>query len=221
MALNLLFGYHAIGSSHLWDFGNDPYFYSKPFSWGICRPNSRSKVGINSKIFFYTFKCSTGDYYLTGMMKVENILTQIEAANDSILYCGRERDTCPYKIKPIHSLTSSDLKDGEKTELLNALAIKKRDCRCNIIVNKSGEYKEFCDGGNHLHIYLKYLKKKIYFVSTVNESISTKDRIRLLDYISPDTKFWNFGRRYGYALSENLTKKFENILRAKEYKETT
>ena len=218
MGNNLLFGYYSIGQNNIWDFGNDPYFHSKPFSWGICRPNNRSKVEYGTKIFFYTFKESAGDYYLTGMMKVDRILTQIEASNDVQLYCGKEKDKCPYQLKDAQSINCFRIGSIEKRGQRNAIAIKNRDCRCNIIVNKNGDYKKFCDGGNHMTIYQKYLNKKIYFVSTVAESIATKNKIRILDYISGSTKFWQFGRYFGYELSDNLSNKFENILSANEFK---
>lgn len=120
---NTLFGYHAISQDNLWDFGNDPYFHSKPFSWGICRPNNRSKVRKGTKLFFYTFKEPAGDYYLTDMMKVKDILTQIEAARTPELYCNKEKDTCPYKIKPI---IISKCHKNRKCPTTNAEIIKKK-----------------------------------------------------------------------------------------------
>lgn len=213
MTNSLLFGYYAISPKILWAFGNDPYFHSKPFSWGICRPNNRTKVEKGTRLFFYSFKESANDYFLTGMMKVDRILTQVEAANDPALYCGNEFDTCPYKITPLESLRCPSKEELSRVDTQNSITIKRRDCRCNIIVNPQGEYKSFCDGGRHLHVFRKYVDHRIYFVSTVEDSIATKQAIRLLDFLDPRTEFWKHSKFYGYELPNSLANKLERVLR--------
>lgn len=213
MSKYLLFGYSTINQKNIWDFGNDPYYYSKPFTWGICIPKNRIKVEIGTRIFFYTFKKNAGDYYLTGMMKVRKMLTQVEAANDPSLYCGKEKVDCPFKIKPLESISCPSICKLEEVENKNESIIAKRDCRCNIIVTPNGDYKEFCDGGNHLHIFRKYLHSKIYFVSTTKDSIATKKKIPLLNYIKYSSKFWNHSRFYGYELKRKEADLLEGILR--------
>jgi hypothetical protein len=217
MSNSLLFGYYAISPRNLWDHGNDPYFHSKPFSWGICRPNNRSKVKHGTRLFFYTFKESARDYFLTGMMKVERTLSQPEAANDPKLYCGKEMNTCPFKIKPLESLRCPSKEELTRVETENSKTINHRDCRCNIIVNPSGEYKSFCDGGRHLHVFRKYVDHKIYFVSTVADSVATKNQIRLLDFLKTTTRFWNHSKFYGYELNDSLARRLEDVLRDNEY----
>ena len=214
---SLLFGYYAISSKSLWDFGNDPYFHSKPFSWGICRPNNRTKVKKGTRLFFYTFKESTGDYFLTGMMKVERMLSQVEAANDPKLYCGKDFQTCQFKITPLESIRCPSKEDLSRLDNQNSITIKHRDCRCNIIVNALGEYKAFCDGARHLHVFRKYVDDKIYFVSTVKDSVTTKQPIRLLDLLDHKTRFWNHSKFYGYELEGHLANRLERILRENEY----
>ena len=219
MAESLLFGYHAIGPKNLWDFGNDPFFHAKPFSWGICRPNTRTKVEKDTRLFFYTFKQSTKDYFLTGMMKVDQILTQAEAAGSQELYCGKDFNSCPFKIKPQEGVHCSSKEDPVRINNQNNIIIRRRDCRCNIIIDPLGKYKDFCDGGNHIHVFHKYVDKKIYFVSTLEDSVATKTSIRLLDFLDSKTRFWNHGKFYGYELNTPLSRKFENVLRKNEFEQ--
>lgn len=202
-----LFCYKAISKENLWDVGNDPYFHSKPFSWGICRPNIRGSIEEDTRLFFYTTKGSAGDYYLTGMMKVEKKLTQEQAANESDLYCGHDAKTCPYQSNPktvncSSSDCSSEYASGDM-----------RKCRCNIIVDREGKYKEFCDGDKHEAIVKEYRDKEIYFVSTVKDSVATKKPIRLLDYLDSKTEFWKYARFYGFELGNDIADKFEQVLR--------
>jgi hypothetical protein len=217
MAKNLLFGHYAISKNNLWDLGNDPFYHKKPFSWGICRPKNRIYIDKGTRIFFHNFKDKIGDYFLTGMMKVDRIYTQIEAAN-SELHCGKKIDTCTFKIKPTGSLKCPSRDAIEYNEKVNKGIIIRRNCRCNIVVDNEGNYKSFCDGFNHIHIYLKYLNSKIYFVSTNEHSIATKNKIRILNFIAEDTKFWNYSRFYGYEIDDELANKFEKELKQNQYK---
>ncbi len=216
MSNTLLFVYPAISSEDLWNLGNDLYFHSKPFSWVIWKRKIFERVKIGARLFFCTSEESAGGFFLTGMIKVDRIVTQVQAANDPGLYCGKEIESCPFKIKPLQGLDCLSKEERARFENEKSITIKERNCRSNIIVNPNGEYKEFCDGGEHLGALRKYSYVRMYVISTVEDSIATKRVIPLSAYLSPATGFGYQGKFYGYKLTAPLANSLEDVLRKSE-----
>ena len=76
-------------------------------------------------------------------MKVSKCLTQIEAANDANLYCGKDKTGCPFKIVPIRDYENFTTSEKNLISKKNNIIIRRRNCRSNIIVDSGGSIKSF------------------------------------------------------------------------------
>ena len=62
------------------DLGQDPDFSPPPATWGICRPQVRSKwLNVGSEVFFIGFDRKADSYLGKGWFKVGEIITYVEA----------------------------------------------------------------------------------------------------------------------------------------------
>lgn len=64
---------------------NDPHFWSDPPTWGICRPDLRSKVNPGDYVFFVLPKKCRLPQMIFGYMKIDRIVSHLNAHNDTTL----------------------------------------------------------------------------------------------------------------------------------------
>jgi hypothetical protein len=64
---------------------NDPHFWSNPPTWGICRPDLRDKANPGDYIFFVLPKECRFPQMIFGYMKIDRIVSHLDAHNDAAL----------------------------------------------------------------------------------------------------------------------------------------
>ncbi len=64
----------------LHDVGDDPCFSPPAPSWGICRPDVRSRLEVDQSVLFVAFHRPTKTYYARAILRVSEIISHVEAA---------------------------------------------------------------------------------------------------------------------------------------------
>jgi len=77
-------GYQAVyltDADDLTDVGDDPSFKSPFPTWGICRPDLRSRLEVGDSLFFVAYHRPSRKYYARGLLVVGELITHTDAAS--------------------------------------------------------------------------------------------------------------------------------------------